>query len=175
MIFETIKNSHFVQNYQYEIQFQLALPFGILYYLVSLPLQHQEERGQGNGTDIRVSVYQVGGPGLHLPRSACHRKVRFYHCVIHSLCRQLVTKRPSMCYYVCVIMQVKDHKLSVITIGHCVPLAGFCLSLYSLHVLDVKYHSHKQTKTKKRVCKEQGKASATDETETSIVTGNYGP
>ena len=51
-------------------------------------------------------------------------------------CQRLVKKRPAMCYYVCVIMHVKDPQLSVIRVGHCVPLAGFCLPLYSLHVLN---------------------------------------
>ena len=41
--------------------------------------------GRGNSTVVRVSVYQVGGPGLLPARSACHRKVEFYHCVIDSL------------------------------------------------------------------------------------------
>ena len=39
-----------------------------------------------------------------------------------------------MYYYVCVIMHVKDPQLSVVRVGHCVPLADLCLSLYSLHV-----------------------------------------
>ena len=51
-------------------------------------------------------------------------------------CRQLVHQRPSMCHYVYVMMHVKDPQLSVVRVGHCVPLAGFCLSLYSLHVLN---------------------------------------
>ena len=41
-----------------------------------------------------------------------------------------------MCYHVPVIMHVKDLKLSVVRVGHHVQLAGFCLSLYSLHVLN---------------------------------------
>ena len=41
-----------------------------------------------------------------------------------------------MCCYVCVIMHVKDPQLSVVSVGHGVPLAGFCLSLYGLHVLN---------------------------------------
>ena len=51
-------------------------------------------------------------------------------------CRRLVKKKPSMCYYVCVIMHVKDPQLSVVRVGHCVPLTGFCLSLYDLHALN---------------------------------------
>ena len=34
------------------------------------------------------------------------------------------------------IMHVKDPKISVVKIGHCDLLAGFCMSLYSLHVLN---------------------------------------
>ena len=41
-----------------------------------------------------------------------------------------------MCYYVCVIMHVKDPLLSVLRVGHYVPLASFCLSLYDLHALN---------------------------------------
>ena len=40
--------------------------------------------GQGNSTVVSVSVYQVGDPGSRSPRSTCHRKVEFYHCVIDS-------------------------------------------------------------------------------------------
>ena len=41
-----------------------------------------------------------------------------------------------MCAHVYVIMHVKDPKLSVLRVGQVVLLAGFCLSLYSLHVLN---------------------------------------
>ena len=40
--------------------------------------------GQGNITVISVSVHQVGDPDSRPPRSACHRKVELYYCVIHS-------------------------------------------------------------------------------------------
>ena len=40
--------------------------------------------GQGNSSVVSVSVCQGGGPGLRPARSACHGKVRFYHCVIDS-------------------------------------------------------------------------------------------
>ena len=36
--------------------------------------------GRGNSTVVSVSVYQTGDPGLRPPRSACVRKVEFYHC-----------------------------------------------------------------------------------------------
>ena len=45
------------------------------------------------------------------------------------------TKGRVMCFHLHVIMHVKDPRLSVIRVGHCIPLAVFCLSLYSLHVL----------------------------------------
>ena len=45
-------------------------------------------------------------------------------------------KDRAMCYHVYVIMHVKDPLLSVVRVGHCVPLADLCLSLHSLHVLN---------------------------------------
>ena len=51
-------------------------------------------------------------------------------------CRRLVKKRRSMCHYVCEMIHVKDPQLSVVRVGHRVPLAGFCLSPYGLHMLD---------------------------------------
>ena len=47
--------------------------------------------GRGNSTVVSVSVYQAGGPGLLPARSACHRKVEFYHCIIDSLPPVLTT------------------------------------------------------------------------------------
>ena len=44
-----------------------------------------QEGGRGNSTVVSVSVYQAGDPGSRPPRSACHRKVEFYHCVIGLL------------------------------------------------------------------------------------------
>ena len=41
--------------------------------------------GWGNSTVDSVSVYQAGDPGLRPARSACHRKVEFYHYVIDLL------------------------------------------------------------------------------------------
>ena len=40
--------------------------------------------GPGNSTVVCVSVYQVGGPGLHPARSSCIRRVKFFHCAINS-------------------------------------------------------------------------------------------
>ena len=42
-------------------------------------------KGRGNSTVVSVSVYQAGDPGSRPPRSTCHRKVEFYHCVTDSL------------------------------------------------------------------------------------------
>ena len=39
-------------------------------------------RGQGNSTVVRVSIYQAGDLHSHLPRSACVSKVELYHCAI---------------------------------------------------------------------------------------------
>ena len=50
-----------------------------------------------------------------------------------------------MCYHVYVIMHVKDPELSVVRVGHCVPLAGFGLSLYSPHVLNRDINMTKKT------------------------------
>ena len=44
------------------------------------------------------------------------------------------TKGHAMCYHVYVMMYVKDPWLAVVRVGHRAPLAGFCLSLYGLHV-----------------------------------------
>ena len=41
----------------------------------------------------------------------------------------------AMCYHLYVTMRVKDPKLSVVRVGHRVPLSGICLSPCSLHVL----------------------------------------
>ena len=45
-------------------------------------------------------------------------------------------KGRAMCCHFYVITHVKDPQLSVVRVGHCVLLAGFCLSMYSLHVLN---------------------------------------
>ena len=63
-----------------------------------------------------------------------------------------LTKGCAMCYPVCVIMYVQDRKLSARRVGHCVPFGGFCLSLYSLHMLnsDVNIIQTKNKQTKKQ-------------------------
>ena len=60
-----------------------------LYTEIVLPFQNYchffLHRGRGNSTVVRVSVYQAGGPGSLPARSACHRRVEFYHCVIDPI------------------------------------------------------------------------------------------
>ena len=48
------------------------------------------------------------------------------------------TTKAVTCYYVHVIMQIKDPELSVVQVrvGHRVLLAGFCLPLFNLHLLN---------------------------------------
>ena len=46
-----------------------------------------------------------------------------------------LSKCHAMYYFVHAIMHVKDPQLSVMRVWNCVLLAGFCLSLYSLHML----------------------------------------
>ena len=46
------------------------------------------------------------------------------------------TKGRAMCYHVYAIMYVNDPETSVRKVGHRVPFAGFCPSLYNLHVLN---------------------------------------
>ena len=41
--------------------------------------------GWGNSTVVSISVYQAGEPGSRPARSACYRKVEFYHCAIYLL------------------------------------------------------------------------------------------
>ena len=48
-------------------------------------LQLYPNWGRGNSTVVSISVYQAGDLGSRPPRSACHRKVELYHCVIDLL------------------------------------------------------------------------------------------
>ena len=48
------------------------------------PANCYHKRWRGNITVLSVSVCHVGGPGSCPARSACHRKVEFYHCAIDS-------------------------------------------------------------------------------------------
>ena len=81
-----------------------------------------------------ISICQLGRADSSLAWSVCFRKVEFCQHVI--MCQQLVHQRPSICYHVYVVMHLKDPQPSVIRVGHLVPLAGFCLSLYRLHTLN---------------------------------------
>ena len=47
-------------------------------------LAYNKARGQGNSTVISVSVYQAGSRGSRPARSACIRRVEFFHCAIDS-------------------------------------------------------------------------------------------
>ena len=87
---------------------------------------------------VSISVCQVCHPGSR-PWYCLYQKGRML-----SECYQLFltsadnwfTKGLSMCYHVYVTMHVKDPQLPAVRVGHRVPLAGFCLSLYNLHVLN---------------------------------------
>ena len=59
-----------------------------------------------------------------------------------------------MCYHVYVIICVKIPKQSTINVGHYVPLAGFCLSCYGLHVLNrgINMIQTKKTIYKDKIC-----------------------
>ena len=86
---------------------ELYKPLSIRHFLILLLWHLVQIQGRENSTVVSVSVCQAGGLGSRPARSACHRKVRFYHCVIDSF-PPVLQKRPSMCYYVCEIMHVKD-------------------------------------------------------------------
>ena len=69
---------------------------------------------------VNVSTSQEGIPGSSLTRSVCFRKMEFRGIVIrvsHQCCRQ-VHQSHAMCYHVCVMMYVKDPRLSVVIVGH---------------------------------------------------------
>ena len=59
-----------------------------------------------------------------------------YHEFAPARAANWFTKGCVISNLVYMIMHVKDPYLSVIRVGHRVPLAGFCLSLYGLHVLN---------------------------------------
>ena len=93
--------------------------------------------GRGNSTVVSVSVYQAGGPGSLLARSACYKKVRFYQCVIDSLPPVPTTgSKKAVHVFLCLCNNACKRSLAICRVGHCVPLAGFCLSLYDLHALN---------------------------------------
>ena len=54
----------------------------------------------------------------------------------HTSAADWFDKGRAMCNHVYVIMHVIDPSLPIVRVGHRVPLVGFCLSLYGLHVLN---------------------------------------
>ena len=94
-------------------------------------------RERGNSSMVSISVCQAGRPGSHPAWSACCRKVEFYHCAI-----ELFPPVPTtgLTKAVHVLSRLWDYackrSLAICRMSrHCVPLAGFCLSLYDLHAL----------------------------------------
>ena len=91
---------------------------------------------QHNGQHLRLSselsrfepsmirLFQKGGI---LP--ACYQ-------LIPTIADNWFSKGRAMCNHVYLIINVKDPWLSVVRVGHHVPLVGFCLVLYDLHVLN---------------------------------------
>ena len=59
-----------------------------------------------------------------------------YHQLAPSCAANWFIKNYAVCYDIYLIMHVKDPKLSAIRVGNQVPLTAFCLSLYSLHILN---------------------------------------
>ena len=98
---------------------------------IALDIKHC--RGQENSILVSVSVFQVRHPGSSPIHSVCFRNVKFYRHVIKLSPPVPTTGLPCqllscLCYNACY--------LSKGYVGHGVPLAGFCLSLYSLDVLN---------------------------------------
>ena len=104
-------------------QFFLCLGLCLCSIFSNMTFDISKEKGRGNSIMVNICVCQAGRPGLSQVRSACFRKVVCYQNVMnYSLhkCRRLFHQRPSMCYYVYVIMHVKDPQLSVVRVRHCV-------------------------------------------------------
>ena len=85
-----------------------------------------------------MTDFQGGDPGSLPARSACQRKVEIYHCVIDLLPPVTTTglSKAVPCVTMSVTMHIKDPELSALYIGRCNHVACFCLSLYSLYMLD---------------------------------------
>ena len=79
---------------------------------------------------VSVSVCQAGHPGLRLAQFACFRKVEFYQGAV-DLFQSVLTTGSKKTIHVLLCLCNNACK----RVGHCVPLAGFCLSLYDLHAL----------------------------------------
>ena len=104
-------------------------------------------KGQINSIMVSVCVCQAGRLGSNPARSICFRKVNVLN--LPTGAADWLTKGRTMCYRVYMIMHVKIPQLSVVWVGHCVPLAGFCLSLYGLYVPKIlnRYVNMIQTNT----------------------------
>ena len=94
--------------------------------------------GRRNSKMVSVSVCQAGHPGSSLARSICFRKVEFYQHVIDLSPPVLTTGSTKAVHLLsCLCNNACKRSLAICRkIGHRVPLAGFCLSLYCLHVLN---------------------------------------
>ena len=86
-----------------------------------------------------VFVYGAGHPGVKWP-SLCQKAdntTNQHFTNLPSHCHWLVYQR--LCHVLsCLltIMHAKDRWLSDVIVGHCVPIAGFCLSPFCLHELN---------------------------------------
>ena len=69
----------------------------------------------------------------------CNIRAIYVSLTCSSQCRRLVQQKLSMCCHFYVIMHVKDNYLSVVRVGHYILLAGLCLSLYGLYVLNREF------------------------------------
>ena len=94
--------------------------------------------GRGNSIMVSVSVCEVGLSRLKPSSIRISQKGGD-----PPACYQLVPtsaddlfNKGGPCVIMSVIMHVEDSQLSVVRVGHCVLLVGFCLSLYILHVLN---------------------------------------
>ena len=61
--------------------------------------------------------------------TACHR-------LVPSSTTNWFNQGHAMCYHIYEIMHVKDTQLTVVRVGHRVPFAELCLSLYDMYVLN---------------------------------------
>ena len=78
---------------------------------------------------VSPSVWLYFDPGLHPPRSACHRKVEFYHCVIHLF--------PHACLLACLpawISRKPDQQNQIVTKNIFVCLSLVCTPVWSLRL-----------------------------------------
>ena len=94
--------------------------------------------------NVYMSVITVMGPSVicatSVPLVVIH--ISNSHCITDLFHPVLPTgaAKAMPCFIMPAITHVKDPQLYIGTVGYHVPLTGFCLSLYNLHVLnrDVK-------------------------------------